>query len=191
MYKRNHFRPERAPQFNIDAIDEGKDGLKNLQPVKHRSPVFTNRPDKRQADRAHYIIQEFCYTGYIVVDQVNPHFEKIEPLRWLPFCNARTVAMVNDQTIHSLTTATGLETYPGGVTEELRARFAQVTMVPGREIAKELGNPRVVNVLLLGLLARALPFPKELWQATLAARLPEKIRAVNEAAFERGWVFGD
>lgn len=114
-------------------------------------------------------------------------FEKLEPLRWLPFCGKDTVAIVNDHTIHSLTTATSLETYPANVEEELRARFSRVTMVPGLAIARELGNPRVVNVLLLGLLAKSLSFPKDAWIQALSQRLPPKLLEVNLAAFERGY----
>lgn len=119
--------------------------------------------------------------------QVLLAFEKLEPLRWLTYCNADTVAIVNDHTIHSLTTATSLETYPANVEEELAARFAHLTLVPGVSLARELGNPRVVNVLLLGLLAKSLNFPKEAWTKALAERLPAKILDVNLKAFELGY----
>lgn len=114
-------------------------------------------------------------------------FEKLEPLRWLPFCNKQTVAIINDHTIHSLTTATGQEVYPAGVSEELHTQFPACHLVPALAVAQELGNPRVVNVILLGLLAKKLSFPKEAWLKALKDRLPAKVLDINLAAFERGF----
>ncbi|RJO65320.1 MAG: indolepyruvate oxidoreductase subunit beta [Myxococcales bacterium] len=113
-------------------------------------------------------------------------FEKLEPLRWLKFCHPATVAIVNDQTIHSLTTATSLERYPENVDDELRARFSRLYLTPAAEIAGRVGNPRVVNVILLGLLSRMLDFPEEAWLEALKRRLSEKILAINLAAFAEG-----
>lgn len=114
-------------------------------------------------------------------------FEKLEALRWLPFCRAETLALVNDRSIHSLTTATGLQTYPEKVEEELSRRFSRLVMLDAAGLASELGNPRVVNVILLGLLARRLSFPKDAWLEALRKRLPPKILEVNLRAFESGY----
>ena len=114
-------------------------------------------------------------------------FEKMEPLRWLSFTNPRTVCIVNDHPIHSLTTATCLQEYPRGIEDELGAKFKNLQMVPALPIAKELGNPRVVNVLLLGLLARRLEFPRTVWDTVLRQRIPSKVLDVNLKAFDRGY----
>lgn len=113
-------------------------------------------------------------------------FEKLEPLRWLNLCNPKTIAIVNDQSIHSLTTGTGLQVYPDSLDSELATRFKRLYMVAARDIALELGNVRVVNVILLGLLAGMLDFPEAAWTEALTARLPRKLIDVNMAAFERG-----
>ena len=106
-------------------------------------------------------------------------FEKLEPLRCISLCNSKTVAIVNDQSIHSLTTATSLQQYPENVDEELTAQFKKLHLLPARDIAEELGNLRVVNVIMLGLLAATLDFPKEDWIDALKQRLPSKVIAVN------------
>ncbi len=114
-------------------------------------------------------------------------FEKLEALRWLPFCNKKTIAIVNSQQIHSLTSATGLQTYPANVEKELAKQFKRLYLVPARHIAEELGNVRVVNVILLGLMAKTLNFPEEAWIDALKKRLPPKVMDVNMKAFARGY----
>ncbi len=113
-------------------------------------------------------------------------FEKLEPLRWMPFCNKKTVALVNDQQIHTLTTATSLQEYPENVNEELSSKFKNLHLVPARDMAEELGNLRVVNVILLGLMSKQLQFPREAWIDALTERLPKKILDVNMRAFAAG-----
>ncbi len=114
-------------------------------------------------------------------------FEKLEALRWLPLCNRNTVAIVNDQKIHSLTTATGLQDYPEGVSGELATHFKNLHLLPAAEIARELGNIRVVNVILLGVMAGRMDFPREAWTDALKKRLPPKLVELNLEAFRRGY----
>ena len=113
-------------------------------------------------------------------------FEKLEALRWLHLCGPNTLAVVNDQSIHSLTTGSGLEKYPADVDDRLRSRFNNPYLVPARSMARELGNPKVVNVILLGLCAALLDLPRPAWTEALAGRLPPKILEVNLKAFEMG-----
>ncbi len=116
-------------------------------------------------------------------------FEKLEPLRWIEYCNAKTVAIVNDHSIHSLTTATGLQRYPDNVEDELNARFGNLFLIPAQDIAENIGNPRVVNVVLLGLMASMLDFDKENWLDALKKRLKPKFIDINLKAFESGYTF--
>ncbi len=50
----------------------------------------------------------------------------------------------------------------------------------------ELANKRSLNVALLGALSTYLELPREAFMEALAAALPEKLRGVNEQAFELG-----
>jgi indolepyruvate ferredoxin oxidoreductase, beta subunit len=49
-----------------------------------------------------------------------------------------------------------------------------------------LPNKKSLNVALLGILARALDLPEEAWRAAIHAALPERLHALNEAAFRLG-----
>jgi indolepyruvate ferredoxin oxidoreductase, beta subunit len=50
----------------------------------------------------------------------------------------------------------------------------------------KLANKRSLNVALLGVLAARLDIPEEHWQAAIRAALPERLHAVNDAAFQLG-----
>jgi len=113
-------------------------------------------------------------------------FERMEPLRWLSFCGPQTKAIVSDQIIHSMTTGTGAEIYPDNAKDELAARFTSLQLIPALDIAKEIGNLRVVNILLLGMAARYMPFKLELWKKVIEERLPKKVFEINLKAFEYG-----
>jgi indolepyruvate ferredoxin oxidoreductase, beta subunit len=49
-----------------------------------------------------------------------------------------------------------------------------------------LPNKRSLNVALLGILARELDLPEEAWLDAIRAALPERLHAVNDAAFRLG-----
>jgi indolepyruvate ferredoxin oxidoreductase beta subunit len=60
-------------------------------------------------------------------------------------------------------------------------------LIPPDAIPEEkLANKRSLNVALLGMLAAQLDIPGEHWQAAIRAALPERLHAVNDAAFELG-----
>lgn len=56
------------------------------------------------------------------------------------------------------------------------------TMIP----ADALVNRRSLNVAMLGILSRHLDIPQACWKQAICQALPEKLHAVNLAAFETG-----
>ncbi len=60
-------------------------------------------------------------------------------------------------------------------------------LIPPDAVPEEkLANKRSLNVALLGMLAAQLDIPEEHWQAAIRAALPERLHAVNDAAFQLG-----
>jgi indolepyruvate ferredoxin oxidoreductase beta subunit len=114
--------------------------------------------------------------------------EKLEAARGASLLRPDGLAVVNAHAIRPPSVSSGAERYPSD--DEVRglysARTREVHFVDGPRLAEELGNPRVVNVVLLGFVAAALPLPFGLWEHTLASLLPERIRQVNLRALERG-----
>lgn len=112
-------------------------------------------------------------------------FETTEALRNISFLKEGGYLLVADETIEPMSVLTGRATMPTQVTERLCDLGAVV--VPAGAIAAEVGSPKSVNVVLLGALAPKLDFPAEVWEETIAKRVPPKTIEQNIAAFRAGW----
>lgn len=117
-------------------------------------------------------------------------FEKLEAGRWAHFVKPGGVAVINDLALPPLSVTLGSESYPPD--SELRAMLLTFTpnihFVPGTAEAASLGNPKMVNTVLLGYAARFLDISHDIIMSTIEASLPEKLRKTNLAAFEKGRV---
>jgi len=54
------------------------------------------------------------------------------------------------------------------------------------EIATQLGNPRVANVIFLGVLSKYLDIPVETYEEVLKESLKPKLVDINLKAFQKG-----
>lgn len=78
------------------------------------------------------------------------------------------------------------DSYARETPAEIVGRVAKGFALDAGRMARELGNPRVANTILLGALSTALDFPAEDWQAVLARSVPAKTVELNRRAFELG-----
>lgn len=115
-------------------------------------------------------------------------FEKLEALRYLDFLRPDGTAFVNKLEIPPL--ATSLKegaSYVKGIDQILEERAPRLVWVDAGAIARDLGDARMVNVIMLGALAPRLNTLKpEHWEAAIAERFGAKIRPVVTEAFRRG-----
>ena len=119
-------------------------------------------------------------------------FEKLEALRYGDYLRPGGVALINDHDIPPISVTAGDDVYP--TDEQVRQVLAAITdkvfFVPAVPLAEELGNPRVANVLILGVLSTFLDVPENLWLEVIAERVPEKYVSLNQEAFRVGRVQG-
>lgn len=81
----------------------------------------------------------------------------------------------------------GQPEYPENPLEQAREVCrGRVTPIEADAIAKELGNPRLTNTILLGALSTGLSIPDEIWVEVIKAMVPPKTIELNLQAFERG-----
>jgi len=115
-------------------------------------------------------------------------FEKLEACRWAGFLRCDGVAVVSDECIPTLALVGSPAPYPNDSTIAaiLAGHAAQVDMVPAAALARDLGNPRVANVVLLGSLSRHLEIPVDTWHHGICSRVPARFQEVNLRAFEMG-----
>lgn len=114
-------------------------------------------------------------------------FETTEALRSLPFLAPDGALVVNDDAIKPLPVLTGKASMPAHARTDLEA--ADALLVPADDIAREAGNVKTSNVVLLGALSAALPFSEDCWLDVVAQRVPPKTVEANTAAFRAGRAF--
>ncbi len=116
-------------------------------------------------------------------------FERLEALRWLPFLSPQGAAVVNSQVQEPLPVLTGKQEYPEGVLEEIKEKASQSLVVDVLEQEPVRGNPRTLNVFLIGMMARQMPFARETWEKSLAEVIPTRLLEVNREAFAAGYSY--
>jgi indolepyruvate ferredoxin oxidoreductase beta subunit len=115
-------------------------------------------------------------------------FEILEGLRRLDQVRPKGTVLINQQQIHPVSVSSGLAAYPDKETADkaFRETVERVYRIPGLDIAQELGNARVLNVVLLGALSATLPVEPEIWENVLRERVPTKYEELNIQAFRNG-----
>ncbi len=113
-------------------------------------------------------------------------FELLEALRALPYLKKGGKMLVNNQKMDPMPVITGAAKYPENILEKLSAA-SDVTGVDALKLAKEAGNIKAVNVVLIGLLAKNSDISYENWIASIKETVPEKFLEVNLKAFDLGY----
>ena len=114
-------------------------------------------------------------------------FEQLEALRWIEFLKPGGTVIVNDQKISPMPVIIGVAKYPTNIFERLDQAGVKTVRVDAVSVAAQCGNPKAVNIVLLGLLARRLPLPRNLWDTAIADKSPAAAREANLQAFAKGW----
>jgi indolepyruvate ferredoxin oxidoreductase beta subunit len=114
-------------------------------------------------------------------------FEKLEALRWKHFLKEDGILIVNTQEIDPMPVITGASEYPSDILEQLNNEVKNVITLEALNLAKKLGNIRVVNTILLGVLAKSMDINKEQMIKAIKSTVPEKTIDINIKAFEEGY----
>lgn len=116
-------------------------------------------------------------------------FEKLEALRFLPWLSPEGTVIVNQQAVKPLPVLTGERDYPAGIAEALTAHARLVIPVNASDMEPVCRHPRTTNLLLLGILARQLPFTRETWHRAISQQIPSRHFRINRQAFAAGWTY--
>ena len=114
-------------------------------------------------------------------------FEQAEGLRAIDEMKKGGVAIVSmTKLVPAIVTSTKAFSYPDDAIGMMKAKAENVIGVAADKIAAELGNPRLVNTILLGIASNYLPFRIELWEEMIRTKVKAKFVDVNLEAFYRG-----
>jgi len=114
--------------------------------------------------------------------------EMLEALRWIEFVRPGGTVFLSRQQIVPTSTVYGADQYPADphIVSVVKQVAGKVLLIDARQVAEELGNPRVANSVLLGALSSQLDVPAEDWLAVIESRVPPKHVETNRRAFFTG-----
>ena len=114
-------------------------------------------------------------------------FERLEAQRYAHFLKKDGVLIVNDCRIDPMTVVTGVKEYPENITDKIEAKGVKLMKADALEIAEQCGSSKASNVVLIGMFAKHSDIPKEVFLKAVEESVPEKFRALNIEAFNRGY----
>lgn len=113
-------------------------------------------------------------------------FEKVEALRYAHYLAPGGIAMVNDQEIRPVTVSSGQADWPEDIDGKLWEAFPKLELIPALDIARGLGNVRVVNVVMMGGLAHHLDIDDTIWRRAITELVKPQFLEFNMKAFDAG-----
>ena len=113
-------------------------------------------------------------------------FEKLEALRYAHYLKKDGALIVNDWRIDPMPVVTGAAQYPKDIIDTLEKEY-RVYKINATEESKKIGNPRVFNLIILGIAAQHMDFTKEQWYQVIEKTVPPKTIEINKKAFDLGY----
>lgn len=113
-------------------------------------------------------------------------FEPAEALRWIHFVKKEGFVLVNEnQLIPPIASIKGYA-YPNQPVKKLTSQFGSVNSVNADILAEKLGNVKIANMILLGMLSKKLDIPESFWIECIQHRVPVGTTDINQKAFQIG-----
>lgn len=112
-------------------------------------------------------------------------FEKMEALRWLEYLNPNGRVVVNNYEINPMPVLSGKTDYSEGIIKEMESKVSTV-VVDAANKAIELGNAKVMNVILLGSIIQLMCLKDINWDKILEENVKEKFIELNKKAIKVG-----
>ena len=115
-------------------------------------------------------------------------FEKLEGYRYLYMLKNCGQFFINDyQIVPGSMLLKKISEYPGDLKESIENSGKKTFWIDAQNMAEQLGNLKVVNLILLGSLARHLDTSPELWLDAIKDKVKKKFLEVNKTAFQQGY----
>jgi indolepyruvate ferredoxin oxidoreductase beta subunit len=114
-------------------------------------------------------------------------FERLEAMRNLPLLRRGGTAVVNDFRILPTPVLMGKAEYPEDIEPRFAAKGIDLHLLDAEKIAREVKNPKAVNIVLLGSLSGYFgDVKKEMWGQAIRAFSKAQFLESNLKAFELG-----
>lgn len=115
-------------------------------------------------------------------------FEPLEAIRVVKYLNQNSIAIVNEYPVPPMDVMTGKSKYPSiqEMRQVLTSSIEKVYPINATQKAEEVGNVRVVNVLLLGALSSICGPSQSIWNEVIKKYVPKRFLEINLSAFQAG-----
>ena len=112
-------------------------------------------------------------------------FEKMEALRWLNYLKPEGKIIANNYRMDSMPVLTGKAEYKE---KEIEAELERLdaTLLNAADKATDLGNAKVMNIILLGALVKSMSLEDINWEKIIRDNVKEKFVDINIKAFKEG-----
>lgn len=114
-------------------------------------------------------------------------FEKLEALRYSHYLGKDGVIISNTQRIDPMPVVMGLDEYPINIEEKIKEACPKACLIDALSIAREIGNVKVVNMIMIGAYAAYVGDTIEEWETIVEATVPKHTVEMNKEALRRGY----
>lgn len=112
-------------------------------------------------------------------------FEKMEALRWLEYLKVDGKVLVNNYEIGPIGVLAGKAEYSPDIIEEISSKV-ETRLVDAAKMARELGNSRVMNVILLGATIKSMKLEDINWEKIIQENVKKEFVDINIKALKQG-----
>ncbi len=112
--------------------------------------------------------------------------ERLEAVRYVNELRPGGTVLMNDQRINPSMLIWGKVAYPEDIPAVLQQQGVRVLVIPAHRIARELGNLRIVNVVMLGALSTVIDLDEDMLLSGIEKRIPPRHLELNLRGFAQG-----
>lgn len=115
-------------------------------------------------------------------------FEEVEAVRWAGYLRPGGIAIVADVVVVPISAMSGAFPYPEW--DEIKVALSQyvdkVYFIPATRIGREVGNPKALNIMMMGAFSNFLDLETDAWLADIRRKVPPKFLDSSIEAFHKG-----
>ena len=186
---------------NILVVGIGGQGVMTATEILAKSAIELGHDDKKtevagMAQRGGVVSSHLRFGNKVLSPQIAVGdadillaFEAAEGLRWKHMLKANGVALLNTTKLSPPVVELGLFEYPDDPIAKIKDAGIKTISFDATSIAKEIGDIKLGNTVMLGAIADYLPFSAEVLLQEILQRFANKGEAVlekNKTAFEKG-----
>lgn len=114
-------------------------------------------------------------------------FEQLEALRYIQYLKKDGMVIANTQKIDPMPVVMGMAKYPEDIIQQIKNNCEHTCFIDALTKAKELGNIKVVNMIMIGAYAAYIGDSIEEWEEIVEKTVPKHTVELNKHALEIGY----